>query len=72
MTDSQKQIDEDARKDFEEYWGCKAIHDCGDCPALMDGDEPWYSYGTGGSCREAQVLDLLCRQRELDKAGDQA
>ena len=63
--DTQERIDEDANKSTSEYWGCAGI-DCDSCPALVDLETPSERYNTGG-CQRAMVLDLLRRQRELDK-----
>ena len=63
--DTQERIDGDAvNPSFAKYWGCSGIG-CDECPASVDGKLPDERYGTSG-CREAMVLDLLRRQRELD------
>lgn len=66
--DTQERIDEDARKGATEYWGCVGVT-CRNCPARVDGESPSRHYGVN-SCVHAQALDLLKRQRELDKAGE--
>ncbi len=64
--DTQERIDSDAvTSSFAKYWGCSGIG-CDECPASIDGKLPDERYGTSG-CREAMILDLLRRQRELDK-----
>ena len=64
--DTQERIDSDAvSSSFAKYWGCSGIG-CDECPASIDGKMPDDRYGTSG-CREAMILDLLRRQRELDK-----
>lgn len=67
--DTQERIDEDARKSMIEYWRCSCI-ECDNCPSVIDGKKPNELYGTGSSfagCSAAMMLDLLRRQRELDK-----
>ena len=67
--ETQERIDEDALKSCVQYWGCNDIS-CGKCPALIDGKKPVEFYELDpihDSCHEAQRLDLLRRQRELDK-----
>lgn len=67
--DTQQRIDEDALKSCIQYWGCNDLS-CGKCPALIDGKKPVEFYELDpihDSCHEAQRLDLLRRQRELDK-----
>ena len=62
-------IDADARKNSIRYWGCEDFS-CDECPALIDGKKPVAFYELDlihDSCSEAQKLDLLRRQRELDK-----
>lgn len=67
--DTQERIDEDARKAFDEYWGCREgvfpELGCAECPAKIDGKSPAKYYDTVG-CGFAKTLDLLRRQRELD------
>lgn len=54
--DTQERIDEDAKKGFGEYWGCRE-NICAKCGVRRyDAD----------SCGHAMRLDLLRRQRELD------
>ncbi len=67
--DTQERIDADARKNSIRYWGCEDFS-CDECPALIDGKKPVAFYELDlihDSCSEAQKLDLLRRQRELDK-----
>lgn len=69
--DTQERIDEDARKNSIRYWGCEDFS-CDECPALIDGKKPIAFYELDlvrDSCSEAQKLDLLRRQRELDAKG---
>ncbi|BAN77158.1 hypothetical protein [Adlercreutzia equolifaciens] len=63
--DTQERIDRDARKGYMTYWECVGCS-CERCPAKIDGDKPWRWYHAY-SCEGAMVLDLLRRQRELDK-----
>lgn len=63
--DTQERIDRDARKGYMTYWECVGCS-CERCPAMIDGDKPWRWYHAD-SCEGAMVLDLLRRQRELDK-----
>lgn len=65
--DTLERIEEDAVKDFWDYWGCGHAS-CEDCPALIDGKTPEDHYHTD-SCGYAEVLDLLRRQRELLEMG---
>ncbi len=61
--DSQERIDEDAQKTTDEYWGCIDVS-CEYCPAKIDGKNPHTRFGTR-NCIQAQMLDLLRRQRRL-------
>ena len=63
--DTQERIDEDARKDQFEDWQCRE-HDCDECPAEIEGMSPKKRYGCNDCC-SAMTIDLLRRQRELDK-----
>lgn len=63
--DTQQKIDDDALKTFQEYWKCVA-NVCEECPSMIGGKKPTDYYECAG-CLEAQKLDLLRRQRELDK-----
>lgn len=63
--DTQERIDRDALKGQYEYWGCTGA-ECAECPALADGKKPSERYGVLW-CSDAIRLDLLRRQRELDK-----
>lgn len=63
--DTQEIIDRDAMWSHIGYWRCAG--DCAACPAMVDGKRPFERYGTA-QCLAAQHLDLLRRQRELDKA----
>lgn len=63
--DTQESVDRDARKGYMTYWECVECS-CERCPARIDGDKPWRWYHAD-SCEGAMVLDLLRRQRELDK-----
>lgn len=62
--DTQKRIDDGARKDAVTYWGCGDCS-CNDCNAKIDGMTPKARFGVS-NCKHAQVIDLLRRQRELD------
>ena len=61
--DSQERIDADAQKDICEYFGSN-ICACIGCKAVDSNDDV--------DCFVLQKLDLLRRQRELDKAGEQS
>lgn len=63
--DSQERIDEDAVKYHDDYWECFNVS-CDHCPSKIDGKKPYERLGVI-SCHKAQILDLLRRQRELDK-----
>lgn len=63
--DSQERIDVDAKKDACDYFGRPGLKSCDGCPANGE-------VITLSSCMRMQTLDLLRRQRELDKAGEQA
>ncbi len=63
--DTQRKINADVTKNVFEYWRCGAVL-CGDCPVLVDGKRPREWLGAE-SCHDAKVIDLLRRQRELDK-----
>lgn len=63
--DSQERIDRDAVKLYMEYWECGHV-ECRDCPAAIDGKNPCERYENASDCADAQRLDLLRRQRELD------
>ena len=62
--DTQERIDMDAQEFSHDYWKCYG-YACSKCPAMFDGKIPSEHYGVS-SCLEAQKLDLLRRQRELD------
>lgn len=62
--DTQGRIDGDSQKTADEYWGCIDVS-CEDCPAKIDGKNPHTRFDTR-NCAQAQMLDLLRRQRELD------
>lgn len=64
--DSQERIDEEALEDFSDYWNCGDAP-CSCCPVKdSDGMTPEQRYNAP-CCKDAQTLDLLRRQRELDK-----
>lgn len=65
--DALERIEADAKKELWHYWGCSGAR-CADCPALIDGETPKDHYHTE-SCEEAEVLDLLRRQREVLERG---
>ena len=65
--DTLERIEDDARKMFNDYWGCSDA-ECCCCPAMVNGKNPYERYGTG-SCSNAQKLDLLRRQREVLERG---
>lgn len=64
--DTQERICADALKSITRYWGCEEHPGCERCPARIDGKTPRDRFDTN-SCGQAQMLDLLRRQRELDK-----
>lgn len=63
--DTQERICADALKSITRYWGCEEHPGCERCPARIDGKTPRDRFDTN-SCGQAQMLDLLRRQRELD------
>lgn len=63
--DTQARICADALKSITRYWGCEEHPGCERCPARIDGKTPRDRFDTN-SCGQAQLLDLLRRQRELD------
>lgn len=63
--DTQERIDEDAVKCSVDYWGCFGMV-CEECPAEIDGEKPWRRY-KANNCGQAQMLELLRRQRRLDE-----
>lgn len=66
-TDTLERIEEDAVEELWHYWVCSGAR-CADCPALIEGKTPKDHYHTD-SCEEAQVLDLLRRQRLVLERG---
>lgn len=68
--DTQASIDEDTMKWFVEYWKCDGYL-CRDCPSKIDGKTPAEFYRAGGCCDIAMTLDILARQRELDRKVEQ-
>lgn len=67
--DTLERIEEDARKRYNDYWGCYGA-ECFWCPSMVDGKKPYERYVADGNCRTAQKLDLLRRQRELLERGN--
>lgn len=65
--DSQERIEADSSKGRDVYWGCVRTM-CTDCPSRICGKTPRAHYGTD-SCADAQTLDMLRRQRLLDRRG---
>lgn len=68
--DTQAKLDEDALKDFTDYFGC-ADFKCSECPAAgrFGGKYPdryYFSDDYDHDCEDAMKLDLLRRQREID------
>ena len=63
--DTQERIDADARKSTFEYWGCGDAG-CDHCPAKIEGKIPRDRLDAR-NCEKAMLLDVLRRQRELDK-----
>lgn len=64
--DTQERVDEDARKTTYGYWRCGDFS-CGECPSEIDGKKPYERYNCPEDCFTSMKLDLLRRQRELDK-----
>lgn len=64
--DTQERIDADARKTTYGYWRCDDFS-CGECPSEIDGKKPYERYNCPEDCLTSMKLDLLRRQRELDK-----
>lgn len=62
--DTQERIDGDSQKTADAYWGCIDVS-CEDCPAKIDGKSPHTRFDAR-NCVQAQMIDLLRRQRELD------
>lgn len=63
--DTQERIDGDSQKTADAYWGCIDVS-CEDCPAKIDDKRPWERC-YANNCVQAQMLDLLRRQRRLDE-----
>lgn len=63
--DTQERIDKDVRKSLFDYWGCGQYW-CDKCPSTINGETPRVHYMCN-DCGMAIRLDLLRRQRELDK-----
>lgn len=61
--DTQKRIDADKQKYFEDYWGCEGVC-CDEC-SLFEGESPEGHYGVR-SCILAQGMDIARRHAELD------
>ena len=61
--DSWEKLREDARKSYENYWGCAGLR-CNKCPYNVDVKSPYERYGTRG-CDEAMRLDLIARAEKL-------
>ena len=66
IVDTWERLEEDAEKDYVNYWGCERIP-CYDCPAIVDGKKPDERYIVA-NCSEAVKCDLVRRARAL--AGD--
>lgn len=61
--DSWELLEEDADKDYVNYWGCERIP-CYDCPAIVDGKKPDERYIVA-NCSEAVKCDLVRRAKAL-------
>lgn len=61
--DSWEKLREDARKPYQDYWGCKG-DTCAECPALIDGLSPDGRYDAT-NCIAAGRLDILARAEKL-------
>lgn len=61
--DSWEKLREDARKLYQDYWGC-GDSICAECPAVIDGNAPDDRYHTI-SCAMAQHLDIIARAEKL-------
>ena len=68
--DTLERIEEDARKMFNDYWGC-GYAECYRCPATVDGKKPYERYECNENCTISQKLDLLRRQREVLERGQE-
>ena len=66
--DSWERLEEDARKDFDDYWGCSHVMGCNKCPATVDGEDPMQRFDMG-NCREAMRLDIVRRAKALAGVG---
>lgn len=67
--DTQDRIEADADKLYIDYWNCGdnwSYCTSENCPATIEGMMPKERYGCT-SCSTAMILDLLYRQRLLDK-----
>lgn len=62
-TDSWERIEDDANKNYIEYWKCDGIP-CSDCPAIVDGKRLDERYNSA-NCSEAVKCDLVRRARAL-------
>lgn len=65
LIESQVEIEMGALISYDAYWGCRGFT-CLACPARIGGLTPREFYEVSG-CVPAQTLDLLRRQRALDK-----
>lgn len=61
--DSWERLEEDANKNYTEYWECDGIP-CYYCPAIVDGKQPDKRYNSA-NCSEAVKCDLVRRAKRL-------
>lgn len=69
LPDSWERIEEDSRKNSNEYWKCVGIP-CTSCPAKVGGKSAFELYGCK-SCGTAMACDLVRRARALAEARDE-
>lgn len=68
--DSWEKLREDARKLYQDYWGC-GDSICAECQAVIDGSSPLDRYHVA-NCNSAQKLDILHRAEKLARVmGDE-
>ena len=65
--DSWERLEEDAGKDFIEYWGCRGVG-CDKCPSRVDGSTPRDRYQC--SCAKSVAHDIVRRANALAGASE--
>ena len=67
---TKEEIDAEAKSSsVYSYWGCSTATNCDQCPSLINGEVPRKHYDVA-DCRQAQILDILRKERER-VAGEQ-